>query len=107
MVFSVFAGTVALSGSAAADASDISLNGTTAGTAVTVEKSASGSTTVSASVTDGATDDGANVYVWVDINNNGVLNTGEPNASATSSDGSTVDVGDIDVSDVSDGTYDV
>ncbi|MFC7204202.1 ArtA-dependent S-layer glycoprotein [Haloferax namakaokahaiae] len=96
MVMSVFAGSIAFSGSAAADAEGVTL----ASSSVEAGPSASVGVT-SVAETDGTAND---YYVWVDVNGDGVYNTSEPLVSSADP---TNFANELDVSDLSTGTYNV
>ncbi|ELZ91651.1 hypothetical protein C440_15094 [Haloferax mucosum ATCC BAA-1512] len=96
MVFSVFAGSIAFTGTAAATVDDVTLDTTS------VEAGSSASVGVT-SVNDN--DGSAGTFqVWVDINGDGYYNTSEPNV--TSGDASNFPTA-LDLADVSTGTYNV
>ncbi|QIB73518.1 PGF-CTERM sorting domain-containing protein [Halogeometricum borinquense] len=105
MVLSVFAGTIAFTGTAAAEATNIDL-GNGNGNQVSVE--AGSSAEIDATVT--LNDDGAagfnSTTVWVDEDSDGKLSDGEPNKTVSTSS-SPKTVSNIDISGLSAGTYDV
>ncbi|WP_269785473.1 BGTF surface domain-containing protein [Halobacterium zhouii] len=80
MVFSVFAGTIAFTGGAAADASNLT---------VTNGPVAPGGS-VNFDVTNSSANDNGSIHVWVDADGNGVYNSGETNVSnSATADGAT------------------
>ncbi len=96
MVFSVFAGSIAFTGSAAADAEGVTLASSS------VEAGPDASVGVnSVDETDGTADD---YYVWVDVDDDGEYDTTEPLVSSGDPSSFT---SDLDLSDVSAGTYNV
>ncbi|SEL48940.1 DUF7827 domain-containing protein [Haloferax larsenii] len=101
MVFSVFAGSIAFTGSAAAEATSPSLSPSTVETG--------SSTTVDVTIDD---DDGDSVglHAWVDENDDGFYNASEPsvsNSSAYTGGNSGITLSSIDVSSLDAGDYDV
>ncbi|ELZ78229.1 hypothetical protein C455_11118 [Haloferax larsenii JCM 13917] len=101
MVFSVFAGSIAFTGSAAAEATSPSLSPDTVETG--------SSTTVDVTIDD---DDGDSVglHAWVDENDDGFYNASEPsvsNSSAYTGGNSGITLSSIDVSSLDAGDYDV
>ncbi|MUV59213.1 surface glycoprotein, partial [Halogeometricum sp. CBA1124] len=107
MVLSVFAGTIAFTGSAAAAAADGDIDlGEGNGTQVSVEAGPSATLTT---VEIGDTDPSSNsrAVVWVDENEDGYWNSSEPQVNMTTNGNGLIDVGDLDVSSLSAGTYNV
>jgi PGF-CTERM protein/surface glycoprotein (TIGR04207 family) len=107
MVLSVFAGTIAFTGSAAAAAADGDIDlGAGNGTQVSVEAGPSATLTT---VEIGDTDPSSNsrAVVWVDENEDGYWNSSEPQVNVTTNGDGLIDVGNLDVSSLSAGTYNV
>ncbi|POG55836.1 BGTF surface domain-containing protein [Haloferax marisrubri] len=97
MVFSVFAGSIAFTGSAAAAATSINTT-TVSGSSATVN------------VTVDATAGDNNTTVWIDLDDDGTLDSGEPvatNDSYTPGTATDVLVSGLDVSDLTAGQYEL
>ncbi|ELZ96759.1 hypothetical protein C440_03258 [Haloferax mucosum ATCC BAA-1512] len=91
MVFSVFAGSIAFTGSAAADASSVS--GSVSGDTATVSATLAG--------------DEGNATAFLDVNGNDAFDSSEPSTENTSLGGATNLEEEVDVSGVAGGNYDV
>jgi surface glycoprotein (TIGR04207 family)/PGF-CTERM protein len=104
MVLSVFAGTIAFTGSAAATTPQQIDLGAGNGTQVSVEAGSSATFDATVYDEDGSTSN--ETVVWVDLNGDGVWNASEPNGTATDSSDS-ISIPNIDIGGLAVDTYNV